>query len=44
MRDEARRDLGPAFDIRAFHDAVLGNGALGLKPLGQIVAGRAAPA
>jgi uncharacterized protein (DUF885 family) len=44
LRDEARGELGAAFDIRAFHDAVLGNGALGLEPLGQIVRGRAAPA
>ena len=44
LRDEARRELGAAFDIRAFHDAVLGNGALGLEPLGQIVAGRTTPA
>ena len=44
LRDEAQRELGAAFDIRTFHDSVLGNGALGLEPLGQIVAGRAAPA
>lgn len=28
LRDEARRALGPKFDLRAFHDEVLGAGAL----------------
>ena len=37
LRDEARARLGAAFDIRAFHDAVLGNGALGLEALRSIV-------
>jgi uncharacterized protein (DUF885 family) len=31
LRDEAKQKLGDKFDIRAFHDEVLGNGAL---PLG----------
>ena len=44
LRDEARRDTGAAFDIRAFHDAVLGNGALGMRTLGEVVTARTAPA
>jgi uncharacterized protein (DUF885 family) len=37
LRDEARRALGDAFDIRAFHDVVLGQGAVGLSTLGNAV-------
>jgi uncharacterized protein (DUF885 family) len=37
LRDRARAALGGAFDIRAFHDAVLGQGAVGLGTLGRIV-------
>ena len=37
LRDEARARLGPAFDIRAFHDTVLGEGALALPTLRAIV-------
>jgi len=33
LRQEARRRLGKRFDIRGFHDAVLGNGALSLDSL-----------
>jgi uncharacterized protein (DUF885 family) len=33
LRDEARQKLGPRFDLRAFHDEVLGNGALPLDVL-----------
>ena len=33
LRDEARQKLGNQFDIRAFHDAVLRNGALPLDVL-----------
>ena len=33
LRDRAQRELGPKFDIRAFHDEVLGAGAL---PLGTL--------
>jgi len=37
LRDVARTALGPAFDIRAFHDVVLGQGAVGLATLGAVV-------
>jgi uncharacterized protein (DUF885 family) len=37
LRDKARAAFGPAFDIRAFHDVVLGQGALGLTTLGEVV-------
>ena len=37
LRAEAEADLGPAFDIRGFHDAVLGHGVVGLETLGEIV-------
>jgi len=33
LRDEARQKLGAKFDLRAFHDQVLGNGALPLDVL-----------
>jgi uncharacterized protein (DUF885 family) len=33
MRAFAEKELGPKFDIRAFHDHVLGNGALPLDLL-----------
>jgi uncharacterized protein (DUF885 family) len=37
LRDRARTQLGGGFDIRAFHDVVLGQGALGLTSLARIV-------
>jgi uncharacterized protein (DUF885 family) len=37
LREEARASLGAAFDIRAFHDAVLGNGAVPLETLRDVV-------
>lgn len=37
LRDDARRRLGPAFDIKAFHDTVLGSGAVSLPVLRDIV-------
>jgi uncharacterized protein (DUF885 family) len=37
LRAQAREQLGTRFDIRAFHDAVLGAGAVGLETLGDIV-------
>ncbi|HET7031030.1 MAG TPA: DUF885 domain-containing protein [Candidatus Limnocylindrales bacterium] len=37
LRDRARAALGSRFDIRGFHDAVLGQGAVGLATLGRIV-------
>jgi uncharacterized protein (DUF885 family) len=33
LRDEATRELGEKFDIRAFHDALLANGAVPLDVL-----------
>jgi uncharacterized protein (DUF885 family) len=33
LRDQAERALGPRFDIRAFHEAVLASGALPLDSL-----------
>ena len=33
LRTEAERELGSAFDVRAFHDAILGEGALPLDIL-----------
>ncbi|GAA2333009.1 hypothetical protein GCM10009854_05530 [Saccharopolyspora halophila] len=37
FREEARQRLGPAFDIRRFHDVVLGHGALPLSTLEFLV-------
>jgi uncharacterized protein (DUF885 family) len=37
LRAEARSVLGGRFDIRAFHDAALGQGALGLEALGESI-------
>jgi len=37
LRAEARERLGAAFDIRGFHDAVLGGGALALPTLRGVV-------
>jgi uncharacterized protein (DUF885 family) len=37
LRERARSELGPRFDIRAFHDVVLGDGALGLATLARLV-------
>jgi uncharacterized protein (DUF885 family) len=37
IRAEAERALGDRFDIRAFHDTVLGNGALPLVVLDEVV-------
>lgn len=37
LREQARERLGPAFDIRAFHDAVLGNGSLPLDVLETVM-------
>jgi uncharacterized protein (DUF885 family) len=35
LRRRAKRDLGAKFDIRKFHDAVLGEGPLPLDVLDQ---------
>lgn len=37
LRDEAKQKLGSRFDIKAFHDVVLGNGAVSLPVLRQQV-------
>jgi uncharacterized protein (DUF885 family) len=37
LREQARQQLGDRFDIRAFHDAVLANGALPLDVLNEQV-------
>jgi uncharacterized protein (DUF885 family) len=39
LRTEAERRLAERFDLRAFHDAVLGNGAISLQTLRAIVDG-----
>ena len=39
LRDEAERRLGPAFDLRAFHDAVLEDGAVSLETLRGTIRG-----
>jgi uncharacterized protein (DUF885 family) len=37
LRADARDRLGDAFDVRAFHDTVLGSGSLALPVLGDVV-------
>ncbi|HJW09577.1 MAG TPA: DUF885 domain-containing protein [Holophagaceae bacterium] len=37
LRDKAKAELGPNFDLRAFHDLVLGGGAMPLSVLEQRV-------
>ncbi|HEY3954955.1 MAG TPA: DUF885 domain-containing protein [Streptosporangiaceae bacterium] len=37
LRVQAERELGPRFDVRAFHGTVLGNGAVPLGVLEQLV-------
>jgi uncharacterized protein (DUF885 family) len=37
LRASAEAELGDRFDLRAFHDVVLGSGAVGLPTLGRIV-------
>ncbi|NEK91906.1 MAG: DUF885 family protein, partial [Xanthomonas euvesicatoria] len=37
LRAEAEKELGERFDVRAFHDAVLGGGAMPLTLLQQRV-------
>jgi uncharacterized protein (DUF885 family) len=39
LREKARQALGPAFDLRAFHDVVLGNGAVSLPVLSTAIDG-----
>jgi len=38
LREQARQRLGPRFDIKGFHDAVLMNGDMPLEVLGTVVA------
>jgi uncharacterized protein (DUF885 family) len=38
LRESARNTLGPDFDLRGFHDAVLLHGGVPLTVLDQIVA------
>jgi len=37
LREKAKKELGPKFDIRKFHDVVLTNGAVTLTTLEQLV-------
>ncbi len=37
LREEAKKAMGPRFDIREFHDVVLRNGAIPLSTLRQLV-------
>jgi len=37
LREDARGRLGHRFDIRGYHDAVLGHGAVSMPTLGQLV-------
>ena len=37
LREDARRRLGPRFDLKGFHDAVLLNGDMPLEVLGTVV-------
>ena len=37
LREKARKELGPKFDLRQFHDVVLTNGPLPLDMLEQLV-------
>jgi uncharacterized protein (DUF885 family) len=39
IRTRARKRLGDRFDIRAFHDLVLGGGPLPMSVLDQVVTG-----
>ena len=37
MRDEAKKELGEKFDLKAFHDAILDGGAMPLDLLQERV-------
>jgi len=39
LRADAEKRLGPRFDLRAFHDAVLENGAVSLQTLRTAIDG-----
>jgi uncharacterized protein (DUF885 family) len=39
LREDARARLGNRFDIKAYHDTVLGHGAVSMPTLGQLVEG-----
>jgi uncharacterized protein (DUF885 family) len=37
LRERAKTELGPRFDIRDFHEVVLGNGPVSLSVLDRLV-------
>ena len=37
LREQAKKELGPKFDLRAYHDLVLKNGALPMNLLEENV-------
>ena len=37
LREKAKKELGPKFDIREYHDVVLTSGALPLNVLEELV-------
>ncbi|WP_051329937.1 DUF885 domain-containing protein [Niveispirillum irakense] len=39
LREKAKKELGPSFDMKGFHDAILANGSVPLSVLEQVVDG-----